>query len=189
MLDVYLDTNIPLWLFDWLPPDEPDNSWQEARVHKAKQLIDLIGQNLIEWSTSDFFFDEFYNHTFGDYSKIREIQDSNSAFVLLRYIYKLALQSRHRVIDTEPIRLNAKNLTNSSSECQDHRLTFDDSCHIIACFELNVDRFLTFDHKSILNRHQAFINDLGRRINPNFSCEDPADTDFPTDLDNTFNWT
>jgi hypothetical protein len=189
LLNVYLDTNIPLKPFDWLPPDEPDDSWHEARIHKAKQLIDIIGQNLMEWSTSDFFFDEFYNHTFGDYFKIRKIQDSNSAFVLLRHIYKLALQARHRVIDTEPLRNNAQNLTDSSSECQDHKLTFDDSCHIIASFELKVDRLLTFDHRTILNRHQAFINNRGRHINPNFSCEDPADTDFPSDLDITFSWT
>jgi predicted nucleic acid-binding protein len=189
MAKVYLDTCIPFRPFQDVAPalfplyDSADLEWHEKRVNKSKELIALIRQGKLKWLTSAYFIREFAGLTMRNPENRKAINENVALKEFLRETYKLARKAL-RIPASEDLEEDAEELAYlSATHHPRFRLDVKDSCHIIASFRAQVDRFLTYDHESILNRHANFITSQGKQYNPDFNCEDPADTGFPTVLD------
>lgn len=183
MYIIYLDTCIPFRPFQDITSHydcgSPRLAWHQARVEKSKELITLIGRGKLKWSTSEYFFREFEGLTVVNPENSKAIANSNVLYNFLREIYKQARRA-YLIKASEELEEDATELSCCSApDNPEKQLELIDACHIIASFRAQVYRFLTYDHNSILNNHKDFIDNEGRNYNPNFNCEDPADTGFP----------
>lgn len=186
MYKIYLDTCVPFKPFYDIIPESseeenpPDPEWHNYRVQKSKALITLIGQAKLQWSTSEYFFREFIGITKHNKKNKEAIEQSKELHEFLRETYRQARRSSTLIEASENIEEDAGELAYlSAPHHPDFRLEHIDSCHIIASFEAQVYRFLTYDHDSILNKHKNFIDTQGKDFNPDYRCEDPVDADFP----------
>lgn len=186
MHKIYLDTCVPLRPFNDIilesleEANPPDPEWLNPRIQKSKDLITLIGQGKLQWSTSEYFFREFIGITKHNRKNKEAIEQSDELHELLREIIKQARRASPCIEASEDIEKDADELVYlSAPHHPDFRLEFIDSCHIITSFRAQVSKFLTYDHNSILNRHSNFVSEQGKEFNPSFSCEDPVDSDFP----------
>jgi len=174
---VYLDTNVALRPFD--DPPEDQNKLQDFNkyVKKSEQLINLIGQNSLKWSTSDYFIRQFHRWIFIPENHAA-IKDNPVTRQLLKHILFL-LKAAYRIKDNHQIKAEARELRDRSSGIERKKLEFEDSLHIIASFKAKVDRFLTYDYWTILRNHKDYVDNLGKQHNPDYSCENPVITGFP----------